>query len=112
MSTDRQSQLSKIQMTISSMSLSHCKLIYSWLENRIKQLENDMALYNMTIQDLGLSTRAYNILRANKIDTINQLLTLTSDWNNARMLTGVGATILKEMQQKISEIQQLNYPTK
>ncbi len=99
------SQVAIVQKTIRTFDLDSCKLIASWLTEHIKALELDMSVFNKKIQQLGLSTRALNVLKINGILTIQQLIDISADWDNIRKLKGAGEIIVSEIQQKVTSLQ-------
>jgi DNA-directed RNA polymerase alpha subunit len=102
---NRNLELSRAQWIIRTFDLESCKMLNSWLTKYIKLLEADVSQINKTIKDIGLSNRAYNVLKVNGIDSIQQLLIVSNDWNNIRALKGAGRIVVKEIQEKVGEFQ-------
>ena len=98
-------EISLVQRTIRTFDLDSCKLIASWLTEHIKTLELDISVFNKSIQQLGLSTRALNVLKINGIHTIQQLVKISADRNNIRKLKGAGEIVVSEIQQKVTSLQ-------
>jgi DNA-directed RNA polymerase alpha subunit len=98
-----------VQNILRTLDVQNCKTIANWLSDHINMLEIDDALFKINIQQLRLSARTYNVLRNNRIDTIGQLIQRASDWNNIKMLKGVGKKVANELHQKISQIQQRKF---
>jgi DNA-directed RNA polymerase alpha subunit len=71
-------------------------------------LETDISSFDKNIEQLNLSKRAYNVLKLNGIDTIQKLLKISSTWAGVGILKGAGIIVVKEIQQKITEIQNTN----
>jgi len=101
----RNTEISHIQTTLRSFDLDSCKFIAIWLSDYINILEIDINTLNKTIRDLDLSKRAYNVLKTNGIDTIQQLLVISANWDNIRILKGAGDIVTNEIQEKITEFQ-------
>jgi DNA-directed RNA polymerase alpha subunit len=99
----KNSKISLIQKELCSFDLDSCKLIAEWLKNRIKVLEIDLSVYDKNIQDIGLSTRTFNVLQNNGIYTIQELLKAAGNWDNIRSLKGVGPFVESEIQKKVTE---------
>jgi DNA-directed RNA polymerase alpha subunit len=98
-------QISLVQRTLRTFDLDSCKLIASWLTEHMKTLELDISVFNKKIQQLGLSTRALNVLKINGIHTIQQLIEVSADWDNIRKLKGAGEIIVSEIQKKVTSLQ-------
>lgn len=56
----------------------------------------------MKIEDLGLSARAYNVLRRARIDTVDQLQQLSDD--DLLCLRNMGVSTLKEIREKVAYV--------
>jgi DNA-directed RNA polymerase alpha subunit len=102
---NRNLQVSRAQWIIKTFDLESCKMLSTWLTRYIKLLEADVSQINKTIKDIGLSNRAYNVLKLNGIDSIQQLMMISQDWDNIRVLKGAGQIVVKEIQQKVGEFQ-------
>jgi DNA-directed RNA polymerase alpha subunit len=94
----------QIQKNIQHFDVKQCKQLASWLAEHIRELEIDKKLYKTTIKQLHLSVRAYNVLRSSGIFTIGQLLTLSMNWDNIKVLKGAGEKVVQEIQQKVAAI--------
>ena len=97
-------KISLIQKRLWSFDLESCRLISNWLSHHIKTFEVDIPVINENIQELGFSTRAYNVLKANGIYTIRQLVDASANWDNIRILKGVGKTVEEEIHKKVIDI--------
>jgi len=97
-----------VQKTIQHFDMPRCKAIANWLANYIRSQEVDEALYHITIHELHLSTRTFNILQRNKITTVGQLVKRTADWDNFRQLKGAGTKVLREVKEKLSQVRSGN----
>jgi DNA-directed RNA polymerase alpha subunit len=93
-----------VQRNIQQFDLKQCKLLASWLATHIRTLEIDRKMYKISIQQLHLSKRAFNVLRADGIFTIGQLLAKSVDWDDIRVLKGAGEKVVKEIQEKVAAI--------
>jgi DNA-directed RNA polymerase alpha subunit len=98
-------QISYLQKVIQNLDVNHCKVIANWLTNYIKTFEVEDELHKIHIRQLGLSARTYNVLHANNINTIGQLVKLSADWDNIRILKGAGDKVLNEIKQKLAQLQ-------
>jgi DNA-directed RNA polymerase alpha subunit len=96
-------KISLIQKELCSIDLDSCKLIAKWLNKRIELLEIDLSVYDKNIRDLGFSTRTLNVLQNNEIYTIQELVKASDNWNNIRILKGVGPFVESEIQKKVDE---------
>jgi DNA-directed RNA polymerase alpha subunit len=67
--------------------------------------ETDFTAINATIEDIGLSNRAYNVLIVNGIHSVQQLLIMASDGHRIKFLKGAGPTVANEIQQKLLKFQ-------
>ena len=56
----------------------------------------------MKIEDLGLSARAYNVLKRARIDTVEQLQQLSDD--DLLCLRNMGVSTLKEIREKVEYV--------
>jgi DNA-directed RNA polymerase alpha subunit len=97
------SKISFVQRELYSFDLDSCKLIAKWLNHRIKILEIDLSVYKKNIQDIGLSTRTFNVLQKNGIYTIQELVKAAGNWDNIRSLKGVGPIVEAEIRKKVDE---------
>jgi len=102
---NREHQVSSMKWQIRDFDLEGYKLLAKWLSRQIKILETDVRKYNITLEDIGLSNRAYNVLKNNGIDTLYQLNKLSVNWDNIFMLKGAGRLVCAEIRQKLSEFQ-------
>ena len=102
MSTQK-SKISLIQKELCSFDLDTCKLIAKWLNKRIKVLEIDLLVNDKNIQNLGFSTRALNALQNNGINTLQELVKASGNWDNIRMLKGVGPFVEAEIRKIVDE---------
>jgi len=94
-----------VQKTIQHFDVKRCRLIANWLSEHIQLLEVDQQLYKISIHQLRLSTRTYNVLQANKINSIGQLLKSSADWDNLKKLKGAGDKVLHEIKEKLTQVQ-------
>lgn len=56
----------------------------------------------MKIEDLGLSARAYNVLKRARIDTVDQLQQMSDD--DLLCLRNMGVTTVKEIREKVAYV--------
>lgn len=98
-------KLSDVQWVMKDYDLDSCKMIAKWLSRHIKLHEIDFTAIHATIEDIGLSNRASNVLKANEITSLQNLLILASDGYNIQYLKGSGAAVTKEIQQKVLKFQ-------
>lgn len=94
-----------LQQIVQHFDVKRCKIIASWLQEYIQSLEADEQLYHTSIRELHLSTRTFNILQYNKIYTIGELVKLSANWDSLKQLKGAGAKVLKEIKDKLAEVQ-------
>jgi DNA-directed RNA polymerase alpha subunit len=99
-------EMALLQRNIQHWDAKRCKLLASWLRQRIKILEIDKKLFRTTIQKLHLSARAANVLRFNNICTVGQLLTKATNWDDIRVMKGAGEKVVKELEKKVAEIRE------
>lgn len=104
---NKELEISGIQRCILDMDLDSCKTLSKWLSRHIKLYETDVTKINKTLNDVGFSKRAYNVLKNNGIESIFQLNVLSSDWAKLQSLKGAGPTTAKEIRRKIFEFQNL-----
>jgi DNA-directed RNA polymerase alpha subunit len=97
-----------IQRSIQYFDINKCKLLAGWLAEHIHAMEIDRELYKVSIQQLQLSARATNVLLSNNIITIGQLLNKAVNWDDIRVLKGAGEKVLREIQEKVNELRQIN----
>jgi DNA-directed RNA polymerase alpha subunit len=102
------SEILHIQTILRRLDLDSCVFIANWLSDHINFLETDISSFDKNIEQLNLSKRAYNVLKLNGIDTIQKLLKISSTWAGVGILKGAGIIVVKEIQQKITEIQNTN----
>lgn len=105
------SQYSKIKMdrainALHELNVNECKAIASWLSERIKSFDIDEALYQINFQKLKLSNRTRKLLKTSGINSVKKLLQMAADWDNFRMIKGIGDITLKEIKHVIEELQQ------
>ena len=98
-------QLWSVQATMHEFNLDSYKMVAKWLLRQIKLHEMDFTTIDAKIEDIDLSTRAYNVLKENKITSLQQLLILVSDGISIRLLKGAGKTIANEIEKKVLEFQ-------
>jgi DNA-directed RNA polymerase alpha subunit len=98
-------KLSNVQWAMQDYDLDSCKMVAQWLARHIKLQETDFANVNATIGDLGLSNRANNVLKINGINSLKELLILASKGHHIQLLKGAGATVTKEIEQKLHKFQ-------
>ncbi|THU39599.1 hypothetical protein FAM09_13945 [Niastella caeni] len=102
-------QLLFAQKIIKGLDVRQCKALARWLSHHITTLEIDDALFKINIQQLKLSTRAYNVLMDNNIYTIGQLLKTSTNWDNIRKLRGAGEKVLQELSDTINRVREGQY---
>ena len=98
-------ELSNVQWTMQDYDLDSYKRIAKWLYRHIKLHEIDFTTLEVTIDDIGLSDRAYHVLQQNGIVSLQQLLILTSQGHSIRLLKGAGKNVTKEIQEKVLKFQ-------
>lgn len=97
--------IQRVQIIIQHFDVKKCKLISSWLSDYIKSLEVDEALFKISLQQLHLSNRTFNVLQANNINSIGQLMKRSSDWDNIKKLRGAGDKVQHEIREKVTQVQ-------
>ena|SRR2546430_11237247 len=102
---NRDLELSKVQWTMQDYDLDSCKMIAKWLYRHIKLHEIDFTTLDASIEDIGLSNRAYNVLKVNSILSLQELLILASQGHSIRLLKGAGYAVTKEIQEKVLKFQ-------
>jgi DNA-directed RNA polymerase alpha subunit len=97
-----------IQRSIQYFDIHKCKLLADWLAEHIHAMEIDKQLYKVSIQTLQLSARATNVLLAHNIVTIGQLLSKSVNMDDIRVLKGAGDKVVREIQEKVTELRKDN----
>ncbi|OQP44970.1 hypothetical protein A4D02_09305 [Niastella koreensis] len=85
--------------------LANYKMVANWLYRHIKLHEMDFSIIDANIEDIGLSGRAYNVLKENDIKSLQELLILVSNGHSIRVLKGAGKTVTKEIEEKVLKFQ-------
>ena len=93
-----------IQRSIQHFDITRCKILAEWLAAHIDAMEIDKKKFKMSINQLNLSVRTHNVLRANSIVTVGELLYKSVNWDNIRVLKGAGEKVLRELQEKVIEL--------
>lgn len=93
-------QLWNVQLTMHTYDVDTCKLVARWLSRYIKIHEIDFTQIDAGLADLGLSNRAQNVLKQNKVTTLKQLLILLSDGISIPLLKGAGKVVASEIEKK------------
>lgn len=101
----RNHALSEVQWTMRDYDLDSCKMIAKWLSRHIKLHETDFTAIDASIEDIGLSNKAYNVLKVNSIMSLQELMILASKGHSIRLLKGAGSTVTKEIQEKVLKFQ-------
>ena len=97
--------LSRVQWVMQDYDLDNCKMVAKWLMRHIKLHETDFSDIKANIEDIGLSNRAKNVLKANGITSIQELLVLVSNGHGIQILKGAGTSVTKEIEQKVLRFQ-------
>lgn len=97
-------EILQVQRNIQHFDVKQCKLLANWLAAHIDALEIDKKMFQENIQQLHLSARAGNVLKANGILTIGQLLTKCVNWDEIKILKGAGEKVVQEIQEKVAGI--------
>jgi DNA-directed RNA polymerase alpha subunit len=100
---NRKLEITRAQWLIKTFDLQSCKMLSHWLTGHIKLLEMDVSRFDKSIKEIGLSTRAYNVLRFNGIDSLKELIVISYDLDNIRILKGAGVKVVKEIREKVHE---------
>jgi DNA-directed RNA polymerase alpha subunit len=96
-----------IQRNMQHFDLNKCKMLADWLAARIHMMEIDKKQYKTSIHELQLSPRTANVLLANDIITIGELLNKAVNWDEIRVLKGAGAKVQAELQEKVNELRKI-----
>ena len=94
-------ELSEIKKAIRALDLQACRFLASWLDEHIRLLEINKLRSAKSIKELGLTSRAYNVLTGYGIRTIDQLLAI--DWDDVKIMKGAGNVVVEEIQKKIAD---------
>ena len=97
-----------LQRSIYLLDYAKCKFLAEWLEEHIRNMEIDKELYKADIQHLNLSVRTMTVLRTNNIVSVGDLLNRAVNFDNIRVLKGAGATVCKEIKDKIEELRRIS----
>jgi DNA-directed RNA polymerase alpha subunit len=97
----RKTLIYQTQYALRDFDVDGLKQLSKWLNRQIKLMETDITKYKKTLEDLGLSNRAYNVLKNNGIDTIQKLHQKSLKEDNIRLLKGAGNQVTKEIMEKI-----------
>jgi len=84
----------RFQNSLISLELSQCIELQKWLKQRINYLEN-IPHVKKEVKDLNLSTRAYNALLQNNLNTVEEILRF--GWNNIAYIKNIGIKTAKEI---------------
>ncbi|OQP48040.1 hypothetical protein A4H97_29835 [Niastella yeongjuensis] len=98
-------QVLKVKESLRDFDLESCKIIAQWLSNHIKLLQADEKAFKITLEDMGLSNRAYNVIKKNGIDTIHQLHKLSLNEDNIKVLVGAGPLVSAEILRTMRALQ-------
>jgi DNA-directed RNA polymerase alpha subunit len=101
----REHRLWHIQITMHEYDLDSRKFVAKWLLRLIKLQEMDFTTINAGIEDIGLSNRAYNVLKENNITSLQQLLILVADGVSIPVLKGAGKIVAQEIEKKALQFQ-------
>ncbi|WP_205513188.1 DNA-directed RNA polymerase subunit alpha C-terminal domain-containing protein [Longitalea arenae] len=101
----RDHDIARVQDILQHLDVSRCRQVAGWLQDHIRALEVDDAMFKLSIQQLRLSNRTLNVLQQNKIHSIGQLLKKASDWDNIRKLRGAGDKVLQEIRATVEQLQ-------
>ena len=93
-----------IQRSVQNFDIGKCKLLAAWLAEHIENMDIDRQKFKMSINQLNLSVRTHNVLRANNIITIGELLYKAVNWDNIRVLKGAGEKVVRELQETVTEL--------
>lgn len=88
----------KFQNSLINLRLSECIELRAWLDDRINYLENIPQL-KKEVRDLNLSTRAYNALLQNNLQTVEDILRY--GWQNIAVIKNIGAKTVAEIKEAI-----------
>jgi len=98
---NRNIKLSRIQWEMQDYDLESCKIVAEWLNGHIKLYETDFSSISASIEDIGLSKRAYNVLKENGIVSLQELFILVSNRHSIQLLKGAGEAVTAEITQKV-----------
>jgi DNA-directed RNA polymerase alpha subunit len=101
----REHRLWHIQITMHEYDLDSRKFVAKWLLKLIKLQEMDFTTINAGIEDIGLSNRAYNVLKENNVTSLQQLLILVADGVSIPVLKGAGKIVAQEIEKKALQFQ-------
>lgn len=97
-------EIEYLQKTLQHFDVERCRLIARWLSEHIQTLETDKQLYRTSIRQLNLSTRTFNILQYNNINTVADLIKLAADPDNIKQLKGAGRKVMSEINEKLAQV--------
>jgi DNA-directed RNA polymerase alpha subunit len=85
---------------LNSLTLEECKELQGWLRKRVKYL-NGIPFIKKKIEELNLSTRAYNALKLNNLHTVEDIVHLGLD--NVWKIWNIGSKTVREIQQAVDQ---------
>src|SRR4030095_9382642 len=85
---------------LNSLTPEECKELQAWLKKRVKYL-NGIPFIKKKIEELNLSTRAYNALKLNNLHTVEDIIHLGLD--NIRKIRNIGSKTVIEIQQAVDQ---------
>ena len=87
------------QQWLNSLSLDQCLALRNWLNGRIRFLK-EIPFVKKKVEEIQLSARAYNALKANKLNTVEDILKYGTE--NIWRLPNVGEKTVNEIIASIS----------
>jgi len=85
---------------LNSLTIEECYELQHWLKKRIKYL-NGIPLIKRKIEDLNLSTRAYNALKLHDLHTVEDIV--RSGFDNIGRIRNIGSKTVREIQQALAQ---------
>lgn len=89
---------SKSKEWLNALTIEDCKQLMQWLKKRTKYL-NDLPFVKKNIEDLELSTRAYNALKQNGLETVGDIFHFGVE--NIRLIRNIGSKTVIEIRKAV-----------
>ena len=91
---------SNSQDWLNSLTSEECSELQQWLKNRIEYL-NSIPFIKKKIEELNLSTRAYNALKLQDLNTVEDIV--HSGFDNIGRIRNIGSKTVGEIQKAITQ---------
>jgi DNA-directed RNA polymerase alpha subunit len=85
---------------LNSLTPEECKELQAWLKIRVKYL-NGIPFIKKKIEDLNLSTRAYNALKLQNLHTVEDIV--RSGFDNIGRIRNIGSKTVDEIRNALNQ---------